>query len=146
MGSLEGRAQDKGLGVEFICEVVPGSMDEEYRVRQGWSKTQKKSTLSSWLLIARGLIWPGPPKKCTECIQNYAPEEWKSAAFIHISKCPVGDVAPEDIYSPTFSGSSVAQANQSLSLRDGPGEERRKGAQQVLKEVGTDKACHHSCR
>lgn len=58
---------------------------------------------------------------------------------------PKGDVAPEDIYSPTLPGSSVAQARQAPILGDGPGEESGKGAQQGLKEVETDKACHHSC-
>lgn len=110
---------------EFIWEVVPGSRDKGIQSKTGREQNPIEGCSIKCTTESKGLDWPGPPKKCTEHTQNYAPEEWKVGAFIHMSQSPVGDEAPEDIYSPTLPGSSVAQAKQASSLSDGPREERR---------------------
>lgn len=66
----------------------------EYRVREGRSKSQYKGEFSSLSLRARGLIWPGCPKTCIVCAQNYAPEKWKTGAFIHMFKRPTVEDSP----------------------------------------------------
>lgn len=104
----------------------------EYRVRQGRSKIQLKNTFSSLPLRARGLIWPGPPKKYTECIHKCAPKEWKAEALVHMFKCPLVDVILRARHPPHFQALLWPRPPP----RDDPGEESRKAAQWVL-EVGS---------